>query len=412
MIELRVEKHIIKSNNRYYNLLNDYCFKSKNLYNHALYLIRQFYFQNKKMIDFRTLENELRNDSIYDDYKQMPTVQSSQQLLRNLKSNINSFFKSLNDYKKHPNKYNAMPKFPKYKNKEGKNILVLTNQEVKLKDNILKFPKSFNGFNIKTKITDKNNYVSFQQVRIIPKSNHLILEVVYRINTKEDIVDNKDNNKYLGIDIGIDNFATITNNINNHSFIINGKGLKSMNKYYNKLKSHYQSICNTINNQYTSKRINVLTLKRNNKINDYLYKASKYVIQYCLDNNIKTIVIGQNKHWKQNSNMGKRINQTFVQIPFNRFIEMLQYKGKDNGINVIVTEESYTSGTSFLDNELPIKENYNKKRRIHRGLFKSNNNTLINADVNASYQIIKKVFPNAFSKWNIGEVLSPINVSF
>ena len=143
-----------------------------------------------------------------------------------------------------------------------------------------------------------------------------------------------------------------------------------------------------------------------------MYKASKYVIQYCLDNNIKTIVIGQNKHWKQNSNMGKRINQTFVQIPFNRFIEMLQYKGKDNGINVIVTEESYTSGTSFLDNELPIKENYNKKRRIHRGLFKSNNNTLINADVNASYQIIKKVFPNAFSKWNIGEVLSPINVSF
>ena len=127
-----------------------------------------------------------------------------------------------------------------------------------------------------------------------------------------------------------------------------------------------------------------------------------------IDNQISVIVIGQNKEWKQSSSLSKKINQHFVQIPFARFIQMIQYKAKEKGIAVILTEESYTSGTSFIDDEMPVKVNYNKARRIHRGLFKSNNNILINADLNGAYQILKKVFP---IKWDRGCALHPFVVN-
>ena len=144
------------------------------------------------------------------------------------------------------------------------------------------------------------------------------------------------------------------------------------------------------------------------QIDDYLHKASKKIIEYCTDNQINTIIIGQNKEWKQSSSLSKKLNQHFVQIPFARFIQMIQYKAKEKGIAVILTEESYTSGTSFIDDEMPVKENYNKARRIHRGLFKSNDNILINADLNGAYQILKKVFP---IKWDRGCALHPFVVN-
>lgn len=155
--------------------------------------------------------------------------------------------------------------------------------------------------------------------------------------------------------------------------------------------------------------MNVLTVKRNNKIKNYMHKASKMVMDYCVENNIDTIITGNNPEWKQNSTMRKKVNQTFVQIPYENFINMVQYKAEDIGIKVILTNESYTSGTSFLDNELPCKQNYNKSRRVKRGLFKSNSGKLINSDVNGSLQIIKKVIPNAFAGYGIeGLDLTPL----
>lgn len=127
-----------------------------------------------------------------------------------------------------------------------------------------------------------------------------------------------------------------------------------------------------------------------------MHKVSKYIVNYCIINDIDTIVIGYNKTWKQEVNMGKINNQNFAYIPYFKFVQMLKYKCENIGIKFITTEEHYTSGTSFLDNELPIEENYNIKRRIKRGLFRSNNGILINADLNASYQIVKKAFPNIF----------------
>lgn len=158
-----------------------------------------------------------------------------------------------------------------------------------------------------------------------------------------------------------------------------------------------------------SKRMDRLTEKRNGKIDDYLHKSSRYIINYCEKNDIHTIVIGKNKEWKQNSKLSKRVNQNFVQIPFARLIEMIQYKAEEKGIAVILTEESYTSGTSFIDSEEPVKENYNKARRIHRGLFVSNNGIRINADLNGAYQILRKVVPEI--RWNRGCVLHPFVVN-
>lgn len=219
-----------------------------------------------------------------------------------------------------------------------------------------------------------------------------------------------DNGRYVGIDLGLDNFATITNNCGLIPLIINGKGLKSINQYYNKQISHYKSIAKRVNKLDYTNRMSRLTNKRNNKVEDYIHKASRFLVDYCKDNEINTIIIGNNNNWKQNSKMSKKVNQNFISIPYYNFIQKVRYKAEDFGIKVVITEESYTSGTSFLDNELPIKENYNKSRRKYRGLFVSNNGIKINADVNGSYQIIKKVFPKSFDEGIEGIGLCPFKV--
>jgi len=142
-----------------------------------------------------------------------------------------------------------------------------------------------------------------------------------------------------------------------------------------------------------------------------MHKASKYIVEMAIENEINTIVIGNNEDWKRESPLSKKTNQTFVGLPHQRMIEMVSYKAEDVGIRVILTEESFTSGTSFIDGEIPIRENYNKSRRVHRGLFISNEGKRINADINASLQMIKKVFPNAYSNGIEGIGLCPVVVN-
>lgn len=398
----RVEKHIIKSNNKYYSLLDEFCYKSKNLYNYANYTVRQEFINNGKWIRYNDLDKLLKQEGNDFDYRNMPSSATSQQCLRLLDKNWKSFFQSIKDYNKNPNKYLGRPKLPKYKPKNGRNILILTYVNCKINKGIIKFPKTFKGFYLKTKV---NN---LQQVRFIPKDKYIIAEVVYRVDNVEELIDN---GRYIGIDLGLDNFATITNNCGLIPLVINGKGLKSINQYYNKQMSHYKSIAKRVNKLDYTNKMRKLTLKRNNKIEDYIHKTSRFLINYCKNNEINTIVIGNNKNWKQNSKMSKRVNQNFISIPYYSFIQKVQYKAEEFGIQVIVTEESYTSGTSFLDGEYPIKENYNKSRRKHRGLFVSNEGIKINADVNGSYQIIKKVFPKAFADGIEGVGLHPFKVN-
>lgn len=398
----RVEKHVIKTSNKYYKMLDEFCFKSKNLYNFANYHVRKRFIEKGEWLKYNEMDKLFKQKEFNFDYKQMPSAGSSQQCLRVLEKNWKSFFKSIKDWQKHKDKYTGKPKLPKYLNKNGRNIVILTNAQFRLKDNIILFPKTFNGFTIKTK------YDELQQIRIISNNNQITIEVVYNCEAKNKLYDN---NKYIGIDIGLDNLATMTNNCKINPIILSGKKLKSINKYYNKQISHYKEIAKRMNNLDYTNKMNKLTIKRNNMVTDLIHKASKSVIEYTLSCGANTIIIGNNKDWKRECHMSKLVNQSFVGIPHQQFIQMIQYKAENVGLNVIITEESYTSGTSFLDGELPIKENYNKSRRIHRGLFISNKGIKINSDVNGSLQIIKKVFSNAFKGYEIEDLgLSPIRV--
>lgn len=401
----RVEKHIIKSSDKYFSLLVNFCHVSKNLYNHANYLVRNQFFEEGAWLRYNTLDRLLKQDIEYPDYKSMPTAQSAQQTLRLLDKNWKSFFKSIKDWSEHKDKYLGKPKPPKFLKKSGNYHLILTNQDCKLKDDKIHFPKVFNGFTLSPRFIDRTDYLSFQQVHFIPHKQRIVVEIVYSISIP---ISESDNGRYIGIDIGVANLATVSNNIGITPFIINGKPVKSINQNYNKRISHYRGIAKRMNNRDYSKRMDSLTEKRNARIYDYLHKASRKIIDFCIENDVHTIIIGKNGGWKQNSKLSKKVNQHFVQIPFAKFIEMIQYKAEEQGIAVILTEESYTNGTSFIDNELPVKENYNKSRRMHRGLFKSNNGILINADLNGAYQIIKKVFP---IKWDSGCALHPIVVN-
>lgn len=409
MIVSRVEKHILKQNSDYYSMIDDFCLKAKNLYNHANYIIRQEFCSTNKWIRYQDLDIILKTDKDYPDYTNMPTAQSAQQVLRLLDKNWTSFFKSIKDWSKHKDKYLGRPKLPKYKSKNSREILILTNQNVKLKGNILTFPKIFNKFTIQPQFINRADFVSFQQVRFLPRNKHIIIELVYNIEIPDIVADN---GKYLSIDIGVDNLSTIINNFNEAPIIVNGKGLKSINQYYNKSLAHYKSVTKMLNKKDYSNKQNKLTIKRNAKITNYLHKTSRFIVNYAKQHLVSVIVIGHNKEWKQNSVLSKQVNQHFIQMPFNTLIQQIQYKAEEFGIKVILVEESYTSGTSFLDNEMPTKENYNKSRRKHRGIFKSNNGTLINADVNGAFQILKKVFPNAYANGIEAVVFQPIKINF
>ena len=400
---IRTEKHIIYSNDKYYDLIKYYCKISKDLYNQTNYIIRQEFCNNHKWIRYdNNLIKLLRENEEFNNIDKLPCVQCSQQILRLLDKNWKSFFKLIKDWKKNPSKYLGRPKLPKYKNKNGFNILIFTNQNCKLKDEFIVFPKKMKGFKLKTKVDN------IQQVRVIPKSNHLIIEVVYYKEIQE--FKELESKRIIGIDLGLNNFATIANNCNLQTFIINGKSLKSMNKYWNKLNSNYQEIAKRMNNKNSTNKLHKLVLKRNNKMNDFMHKSSKYIVNYCLKNNIDTIVIGRNNNWKQKINIGRINNQSFTQISHQSFINKLQYKCIENGINFILTEESYTSKTSFLDKELPQKHEKYIGNRIKRGLF-SNGKNLINADLNGAFQIIRKVFDEVEIPVNRGFVFNPIKVN-
>lgn len=392
----QVEKHLIKKSHPYYRFIKDFCVKSKKLYNHANYVVRQRFIAEAYWVRYGELDKLLKVDTQYPDYRNMPTAQSAQQILRLLDTNWKSFFAAIKDWNQNPAKYTGRPKLPKYI--RDVYVLILSNQECKLKNGKIHFPKVFNGFTIQPKFAERS-YTKFNQVRFIPRGNQIVAEVIYEIADVESLTDNQ---RYMGIDLGVNNLATCVSNVKS-SEIVNGRPLKAINQFYNKRRAYLQS--RLPQGRKSSNRIQRITAKRNRQIEDYLHKASKHIINNCVMNQITTIVIGKNDGWKQRVHMSKKVNQNFVSIPFNRLIAMIEYKASKVGVTVIQTEESYTSGTSFLDDELPTKEFYNKKRRIHRGLFKSNTGALINADVNGAFQIIRKVFPIT---WDRGCGLQPV----
>jgi len=388
MIIVRTEQTWIKS----HQAISSLCHLSKNLYNESNYMVRQELFKKNKWIRYNKLYHSVKTSK---NYLQLP-AQTAQQVLKVLDKNWKSFFAASKEWKNAQSKFNGKPRPPGYKPKNGEFILVFTNQQVKLKDNLLKFPKKV-SFKLQTRLPDKTN---IREVRIIPKGIGYMVEIVYQkeINPKPL---NKDS--IIAIDLGVRNLITMVNNNGLKPFVIKGGVVKSINQYYNKEKARIQSVYDRQEIK-TGKAMQKLTIKRNRKINDYFHKISQKIIQYCVFHDIGTVVIGYNPDWKQNCHLGKRNSQNFVTIPYHRLVNQLGYKAEEKGITVIKQEESYTSKCSFLDNE-PIK--HHKKylgRRITRGLFKSTTGTIINADVNGAYNILKKAFLNAVEADRIEDV--------
>ena len=366
------ERHIIKQSNSLYNELDNLCFLSKNLYNSALYTVRQFYFTNKKYFNWIKINNQFVSEK-QQDYYALP-CKVSQQTLKMVDQNMKSFFNAIKAK-------NSKPKLPKYLDKiKGRFVVTYTNQAISKK-------ALQNGYIelSKTNIKLKTNVKNVKQVRIVPRNNFIVVEILYEVRSK---LHNNSKETYCGIDFGLNNLITCSFQTDS-PLIMNGKPLKSINWHYNKEKSRLQSLLD--NGKKTSKKIQNITLKRNNRINDYLHKTTKIFVNYLVSKKINNVVIGYNKEWKQGINIGRVNNQNFVQIPYYKLLNMLTYKCEIEGISVIVTEESYTSKCSFLDDEDICKHEDYVGKRIKRGLYKASDGRLINADVNGALNILKKV---------------------
>lgn len=371
------EQHIIRKADPRFKELDTLCFLSKNLYNAGLYEIRQHFFNTNKFLGFCELDKLFRNRN-QPDYRALE-AKVAQQTLRLLDKNWKSFFALLR--KKAQGDYDGEVRIPGYLHKtEGRQVLTFTKLNVSkpnIRKGILKLSRVTSVF--------KPKHLDIQAVRLVPKGNHIVLEVIYKQQERALL---PNNTRYCSIDLGLNNLATIGSNVIK-PLIINGRPLKSINQFYNKKLASLKADLEIKHARKTSNRIESLTLKRNNKVKDYLHKTSRLVINHLVSNQINTLVIGLNKGWKQEIQIGKKNNQNFVQIPHSRYIEMLSYKAKLKGISVKIQEEAYTSKCSFMDNEGIWKQTSYKGRRVKRGLFKATSG-IINADLNGALNILKK----------------------
>lgn len=367
-----VERHIRVNSDE----LEQVCFKSARLFNFINYHKRQVYFGKQK--DFKEYEvSGLCAEFNQEDYRALP-AQCSQQVIKQVFKGWKSFWAALKEYKKNPGKFLGRPKPPRYKDKDGYNILTFTDQQVRIKDGYIHFPKGTIS-PLKTKLDN------ICQVRIVPNSTCFIIEVVYE--KKEAQHENVKSENVLSIDMGLNNICTAIDNVGNQPFIINGGMLKSINAYFNRKRAKLMVF---IGDRGTSNRIERLTHKRNRKVEDRLHKISHFILSYCLHHGIGKVVIGKNEHWKQKINIGSRNNQNFVSIPHAKLIDKIAYKLKLNGIELIVQEESYTSKCDHLAFEPIQKQAVYSGKRIKRGLFRSKTGKAINADVNGAIGILLK----------------------
>jgi len=343
--------------------------------------------------EFFYLDNWLRYNDLWlilkrnEAYRKLPS-QTAQQVLKTVDRAWKSFFNSTKDWKRHPEKYLGRPKPPGYKKKDGGFVVIFTNQQCKLNNYFLRFPKKSGLTEFKTHVNS-----GLHQVRIVPKGLYYVLEIVY----EKDNIDLKlHKNRIVGIDLGLSNVVTMVNNAGLKPAVIKGGVVKSINQYYNKQLARYKRIKDKQWLAFETKRLQRLKRRRNNKINDFFHKVSRRVITYCIEQKVGTLVIGYNKTWKQKVKLGKANNQNFVQIPFHKLLQDIRYKAELVGITVRFEPEPFTSKCSFLDDE-PIRRHPRYAgQRVSRGLFKTKNGIIVNSDVNGAYNIIRKAVPNAF----------------
>ena len=381
-----VEQHQYPKGSKHYAELDNLCFLSKNLYNVCLYYIRQYYFETGEYLGYNKL-NSLSNDLFPSDYQALPR-KVSQKVQRLVDQDFKSFFASIRS--KNVNHHVGIPHY--LDKVSGRQVVEFTNQALSqnkrgIPDGYVKL--SGVSFMIKTNVQN----VKF--ARIVPHKNYITIELGYEVVCE----DKSDNENYASIDIGVNNLAAISSNVFS-PIIVNGKPIKSINQFYNKFIAEESSK----HNRWTRRMYSALR-KRDNKIKDYMHKSSAFIVNHLVENNVGTLVIGHSKGWKQDTKMRKDGKQTFTQIPFAKFVDMLKYKCELNGINVIMQEESYTSKSSFLDQDHICSYDVDDDlfnpsgKRVKRGLYRSSNGILINADVNGSLNILRKYLTNQ-EAWN------------
>ena len=407
----QVERQWIKEGHALYPICDDLTFKAKNLYNAGLYQIRQSIFERNKcqeeekpsVLSWVGLVSQFRKEK-QNDMLALPSKVSTN-ILKSLGSSINSYYQLLRCYHDKSNSsVTSKPQLPRYLHKtEGRYAIEFTSQTISkkrgLNGELILCPKDFNLV-IPTKVKTP------KCVRIVPKLKAFVIEVVYEVNVSP----LKQTGNYAAIDLGIDNLASITFSNGVDPLVVKGSRLKSINQGYNRLIAKATSKLSA--NQKTSQHIHRLWRNRELKLQSELHKITSF-LSLCFDEmSVEKVFIGKNQGWKQEVSLGKKINQSFTQIPFNTFISQLTYKCLARGIEVVEQEESYTSKTSFVDqDEIPTYGESDKKTvfsgtRISRGLYKAKNGRVLNADVNGSYNILVK------GLLSLGKTLNRKAVSF
>ena len=385
------EKEIIYSTDERFDLIKELCHLSKNLYNACLYDVRQYYFETKSYRPWKLQKSIfIKNDN--PDYYALQSNLAGE-VFKQVGEQFISFFN---------NKSNKKKKIPKYKDKNGYNLVVFPklaiSKQIEFDETkqIYIYTLCKRNYNLKIQSTKPNvKMVKF----VYDEANDLIK--CFKIYEVKEPKLRRDNSRYFSIDPGLNNIVSIYNNIGIRPLLYNGRPIKSINQYYNKTNAKLRSELPA--SIKSSKRLKQLSFKRNNKIGYEMHKISTHIINEAVKNNISKIIIGNNVGWKNGINIARRNNQNFVNIPHTKLFNQLLYKGLLNGIEVIFTEESYTSKASFFDkDELPVyNENDNYKfsgRRIYRGLYKDSKGNLWNADLNGGGNIMRKVSDRAAYK--------------
>ena len=404
-------KHLSKKD---YKSVKELCHIAKNLINQAIYSIRQYYFNEGEYLNYEKTYNLLRTSENY----KLLNSNMAQHILKEVDCSFKSFFALLKLAKK--GKYSFKDcRLPKYLPKDGYATLVIG--FIRLNENklLLPFSNSYSKTHKRVEITIPSVLLgkTVKEIRIIPKLNARFFEIQY-IYEVENIQRNFNKNNALALDLGINNLVTAVSSIGK-SFIVDGRRLKSINQWFNKENVRLQSIKDK---QHFGKRLTnrqkIILCNRNNKVNDYMNKTARKIIDYCIMNDIGTLIVGYNETFQRNTNIGKRNNQNFVNIPYGKLRDKLEYLCELNGITFVKQEESYTSKASFWDKDvIPVYNDDNPKeyqfsgRRIHRGLYKTASGKILNADVNGALNILRK---SSVMDVNIlysrGEVDTPVRI--
>jgi putative transposase len=394
-----VEQHVIGKADPRFAAIERAAFASKNLYNAALYEQRQAFIFRGEYLCYEDLYHRIKG---HEAYRALPR-KVSQQVLKQLDKAWKSYFAACAAWEEDPSRFLGHPKLPKYKDKQqGRNLLVYTAQAL-AKPALRRGKIAPSGL----PITVHTNKSDIAQVRIVPRSGYYVVEVIYEQQVSPCPVNPA---LMASIDIGVNNLAAVTsNNVGFVPRLVNGRPLKSINQFYNKRKAELQA--QLLQEQDWTERMARMTTQRNRRIDHYLHTASRRIVDLLVEEGIGTLIIGKNPNWKQECQLRKKDKQHFVQIPHARFIDMLSYKAKLVGIQVVLQEESYTSLASFLDNDfMPTygqveTEPVFSGKRVIRGMYRASTGLCFNADVNGSYNILRKASPDAFGKGVEGGVV-------